>query len=175
MHSHIITTERLLLRPPAAADAEAVFAWAGDPEVNRFQTYPLHTDPEQTRAFLLAAENGEDDTEDDLAFLFVHRSSGQIVGCATAWPEDGGVWELGYTIRRDCWGQGYASEGVRAVIAFAHETLGVKRFAAHHAVDNPASGRVLEKCGLVFDHMGEYAKEDSGVIFPAKFYRLELD
>ena len=41
-------------------------------------------------------------------------------------------------------------------------------------MDNPASGRVIEKCGLTFHYYGEYSKKDGSETFPAKYYRLEL-
>ena len=46
---------------------------------------------------------------------------------------------------------------------------------ANHAVDNPASGRVLEKCGLRFHHYGEYSKFDGSKTFKAKFYNAHLE
>ena len=42
-------------------------------------------------------------------------------------------------------------------------------------MDNPASGRVMAKCGLVFDHFGEYSKLDGSETFQAKSWRLELE
>ena len=55
--------------------------------------------------------------------------------------------ELGYWIGRDWWGQGFASEAVRAVLPLAR-ALGHKRVVAGHFADNPASGRVLAKAGF---------------------------
>ena len=48
----------------------------------------------------------------------------------------------------ECWGQGYATEAARAVVAFGFEELGLNRIYAHHMVRNPASGRVLAKIGM---------------------------
>lgn len=61
------------------------------------------------------------------------------------------------------------------MLAFAGETLGARVFVAEHAVDNPASGRVMAKCRLVFDHFGEYSKLDGSETFKAKSWRLELE
>ena len=85
-----------------------------------------------------------------------------------------GSWELGYNLRNDCWSRGYTTEAAKAILSFAYKELGAKIFTSHHAVDNPASGRVMEKCGLTFRHYGEYSKLDGSETFPAKFYRLEL-
>lgn len=171
MHQYTIETERLILRPLTVADADAVFVWAGDPEVNRFMSYPRHTDIEQTREWLRSVEEAP---EGDLEFGFVRKSDGLLIGSGGAYRRDDGSWTVGYNLRRDCWRQGYAAEATRAILDFAHEKFGAKVFVTDHAVDNPASGRVMEKCGMVFDHFGEYSKLDGSVTFPAKFYRLEL-
>jgi len=56
--------------------------------------------------------------------------------------------ELGYWIGRHWWGQGFATEASRALVAWAFERLGLQRVFARHFASNPASGRVLEKIGM---------------------------
>ncbi len=56
--------------------------------------------------------------------------------------------ELGYWVGRPSWGQGFASEAARELVRYGFEVLGLNRIQAHHMVRNPASGRVLEKCGM---------------------------
>ena len=56
--------------------------------------------------------------------------------------------EVGYSLSRDCWNQGYATEALRAVLRFGFNTLRLNRIEAQHELDNPASGRVMEKCGM---------------------------
>lgn len=81
---------------------------------------------------------------------------------------------IGYNIRYDCWNKGYTTEAMKAVIQFAHHELGVNKICSDHAVGNPASGRVMEKCGLKFHHMGEYSKTDGSAVFKAKYYTLDF-
>ena len=76
---------------------------------------------------------------------------------------------------KDCWNQGYATEAAKAMIDFAYQEFDIHDFGANHAVANPASGRVMEKCGMYFDHYGEYSRFDGSETFPAKFYKLHLD
>ena len=171
MHSVTLETDRLILRPLTVADAEAVFVWASDPKVNRFMSYPLHTNIEVTREWLRSVEQAE---EGDYDFGFVRKSDGLLIGSGGVYDNGDGSWEFGYNLRHDCWGRGYAAEASKTILAFAHREFGAKVFAAHHAVDNPASGRVMEKCGLTFHHYGEYSKPDGSETFRAKFYRLEL-
>lgn len=171
MHQYTIETDQLHLRPLTEEDAEAVFAWVSDPEVNRYMIYVRHTDVEQTKEWLRSIQA----REDDLEFGFVRKSDGLLVGSGGTRPNEDGTWEVGYNLRRDCWGQGYATEATRAILDIARRERGVKVFVSCHAVDNPASGRVMEKCGMVFDHFGEYSKKDGSEVFKAKCYRLELE
>ena len=57
--------------------------------------------------------------------------------------------EMGFWIGVEWWRQGYATEAARAVVRYGFEALGLNRIHAHHMTKNPASGRVLEKAGLL--------------------------
>ena len=175
MHSVTLETDRLILRPLTVDDADAVFVWASDPEVNRYMSYPLHTDVEVTRQWLRSVEQDSEEQAglENYTFGFVRKSDGLLIGSGGIRRQEDDTWDFGYNLRRDCWGRGYTTEAVKAIIDFARGR-GAKVFAAHHAVDNPASGRVMEKCGLTFRHYGEYSKYDGSETFRAKFYRLEL-
>ena len=65
-------------------------------------------------------------------------------------------------------------EATRAMIDFAHREFGVRDFQASHAVDNPASGRVMEKVGCRFDRLSQYSTFDGAETFPAKVWVLHL-
>ena len=176
-HRVVLETERLILRPLTLADAPAVFVWGGDPEVNRYMAYPLERSMADAEAWLREVERA--DGRNDLDFGFVRKENGLLIGSGGVYRKKGtwwrrSWWTLGYNLRRDCWGRGYAAEAARAMVDFAHRKRGARIFLADHAVDNPASGRVLEKCGLVFDHNGQYSKLDDSATFPSKSYRLEL-
>ena len=56
--------------------------------------------------------------------------------------------ELGYSLARPLWGRGYMTEALRRVIAFTFDTMDMNRIEAQHELANPASGRVMEKCGM---------------------------
>lgn len=176
MHSVTLETDRLILRPLTVDDADAVFTWTSDPKVNRYMSYPLHTDVETTRQWLRSVEQDSEVQAalENYTFGFVRRSDGLLIGSGGIRRQEDDTWDFGYNLRRDCWGRGYTTEAIKAIIGFARTQRGAKIFAAHHAVDNPASGRVMEKCGLTFRHYGEYSKFDGSETFRAKFYRLEL-
>lgn len=168
-----IETERLILRPLTLDDAEAEFAWLSDPEVNRYMPYALYSNVEDVTKWLEYAST----TKDEVHFGFERKADGFLIGAGSIGPDEKmpGAWSFGYNLRRDAWNQGYATEAARAMIDFAYREHGVRTFTASHAVDNPASGRVMEKCGLHFDHEGEYSRFDGSKIFPARFYILHLE
>ena len=96
--------------------------------------------------------------------LEAEKSSGGFVGWFVLRPaEDGGMAkmlaegpedaELGYRLKRDAWGKGYATEGSRALVEKGFRELGVGRVVALADKDNVASIRVMEKVGLRFERV----------------------
>lgn len=159
-----IETERLLLRPLVPEDAEAVFLWTGDSRVTEYMNYSTYSDPMQVRQWI--------ETTGGRIFGFVRRSDGQLIGSGDISPHEAeeGYWGFGYNLRYDCWNKGYTTEAVMAMIKYA-AFLGAEKFIAMHAVENPASGRVIEKCGLKFCGFGSYKKQDGSREYKAKVYR----
>ena len=173
-HDHVLETDRLLLRMPSPDDAEMAFVWLSDPKVNRFMPYDLYKTVDEARAWLTDI-NTEPGCE--YHFAFVRKSDNAVIGSGSIGPKESGspLWEFGYNLRSDCWNMGYATEAAGAMIRFAHETFSVRDFGANHAVENPASGRVMEHCGLRFNHFTEYSTFDQTETFPAKAYRMHID
>lgn len=168
----VIETERLILRPLTVADAKAVLSWASDERVSRFISYPGYNDINIAAEWLRSTLC--DETEWNWGFVL--KENGQLIGSGSIGEDNymQGYWGIGYNIRYDCWSKGYTTEAMRAIIAFAHNEIGVNKICSDHAIDNPASGRVMEKLGLKFDHYGEYSKLDGSETFKAKFYSMEL-
>lgn len=168
----IIETERLILRPLTVADASEVLEWASDEHVSRFMSYSCYDDINIAKAWLESLQN---ETK-EYTWGFVLKETGQLIGSGSIGADSymKGYWGFGYNIRYDFWNQGYTTEAMQAIIEYVHKELGINRICAQHAADNPASGRVMEKCGLKFHHYSEYAKRDNSVIFKSKFYTLEL-
>jgi RimJ/RimL family protein N-acetyltransferase len=165
-------TDRLLLRPGWAEDAPALAQAIGDELIVRnLAVVPWPYSLRDAEAFLAAPR-------DPLlpSLLIFERTAGAplLVGsCALGRRASGSV-ELGYWIARPHWGQGFATEAGRALLAIAR-ALGLERLEASHFLDNPASGRVLEKLG--FRSSGLIAPRLScarGTEIPARYFRLEL-
>lgn len=83
--------------------------------------------------------------------------------------------ELGYWFTPDAWGRGYATEAGRAVVQIARHALGLRRLRSGHFLDNPASGRVLEKLGFRATGTVEPRRSAArGTEVPCALYELDL-
>lgn len=164
----ILETERLRLRPLKPKDAETVFAWAGDDRVTEYMNYVTYKSAEQVKEWLRELKP----EEESYTFGFERKSDHMLIGSGSVRRiNEERDWGFGYNVRYDCWNQGYASEAVKAMMEFAVRNFNIKCFMAEHAIDNPASGKVMEKCGLSFSHYSEYAKVDGSRTFRSKFYK----
>ena len=167
-----IETDRLILRPLTVDDAEAVFEWTGDKRVAEYMIYPCHKNIEITREWL----NSLDSLENEYTWGFVRKSDGKLIGSGgIRFRTSENVWSFGYNLRYDCWGNGYATESAKRMIDYVYNKNNAHEFVSEHAVDNPASGRVIEKCGLAFESYSKYTKFDDSATFRSKVYRMKLD
>ena len=82
------------------------------------------------------------------AFRFALIYEGRLIGQADIDEIAGGEGDLGYWLERPTWGAGLASEAARALVEFAFGDLALRRIRSGHAVENVASGRILEKLGF---------------------------
>ena len=142
-----LRTERLLLDAFRDADAARVTALAGNWKVARMTAripHPYSQDlARQWIAGLHAAETSSD------AVTFAIRLSGEPVGAVGLERTEPGRYELGYWIGEPWWGIGIATEAAHRAVRFAAEELSARTIDARYLFDNPASGRVLAKCGFV--------------------------
>lgn len=163
-----LETTRLTLRPLTTADAADVYEFVSDPRVTRFMPYERHTCIETVVEWLRFVETDESEWN----FAMVRKSDDKVIGCCSIGPDahTPNAYGFGYNIRHDCWNKGYTTEATRAMIAYCRDTLRIPCFVSNHAADNPASGRVMEKCGLHYDHDITITSFDGTRSFPGKFY-----
>jgi len=165
-------TPRLLLRPGFPEDAPALFGAISDEAVVRnLAVVPWPYRMRDAEAFLASPRDPV--LPSFLVFERTDREPRLIGSCGLARRASGSV-ELGYWIARQHWGRGFATEAGRALVDIAR-TLGLARLEAGYFVDNPASGRVLQKLG--FEALGITAPRMScarGKEVPARLMRLRL-
>lgn len=78
-------------------------------------------------------------------------------------------------IHKNYWNQGLATEALKEIIQLVFESLNMNMLVALHDVENPASGRVMEKAGMKFSHIDPYAaldEHEEGRISQRAYYRL---
>ncbi|HEX8573852.1 MAG TPA: GNAT family N-acetyltransferase [Allosphingosinicella sp.] len=169
-----IRTERLLLRPGWSQDAPALFGAIADERIVRnLATAPWPYRPGDAEAWL-ATER--DPREPSLLIFRCTNTAPELIGAIGVGRRPTGDLELGYWIARHHWGRGYATEAGRAVLAMARHSLRLRRLSAGHFLDNPASGRVLEKLG--FRSAGKIVPHYSagrGEAAPCRLFELELE
>ena len=165
-------TPRLLLRPGWAEDAPALaHAIADEMIVRNLATAPWPYSLRDAEAFL--AQPRDPAMPSFLIFARTERSATLVGSCGLGRRPSGAV-EMGYWIARAHWGRGYATEASIALIDIAR-ALGFTQLEGSHFVDNPSSGRVLEKLG--FRPLGITAPRLScarGSEAPARLMRLQL-
>lgn len=166
-------TDRLLLRPGWAEDAQALFtAIADEAIVRNLASAPWPYSMADAETFL-ATERGPDSP----SFLIFRRTRGapQLVGTAGLHRHPDGETELGYWIARPFWGLGYATEAAAAIVAVARDGLRLRKLTAGHFVDNPASGRVLQKIGFrPTGQTGQRYSAGRGTAAPCKQFERAL-
>jgi RimJ/RimL family protein N-acetyltransferase len=139
-----IRSERLFLRPGWPEDWSEIFSQIADEAVVRnLSRVPWPYTPEAARQF---AALGQDPRCPHFLITLPSADGVRLVGVVGLSPGFEAA-ELGCWIGREHWGQGYATEALRAVLSLAR-TLGHTRLKAAHFIDNPASARVLHKVGF---------------------------
>jgi ribosomal-protein-alanine N-acetyltransferase len=144
-----LRTTRLLLRDFVLGDLAAVHAYGADPDVVRFMFWGPRTEDE-SRAYLdrmLAAQRASPRTVYELAI--VRREDFALVGGCDLTLDGRGEGDLGYVLARSAWGNGYATEACRALLALGFETLGLRRVFATCDPKNVPSQRVMQRLGML--------------------------
>lgn len=139
-------TERLLLRPGWMEDAPDLYrAICDEGIVRNLATAPWPYALAHAEDFLARKRSPAEPAT--LIFLRT-RAEPELIGGIGFGRKPDGVVEFGYWLARPHWGRGYATEAGRAILAAARDSLRLTRIEAGHFLDNPASGRVLEKLGF---------------------------
>jgi RimJ/RimL family protein N-acetyltransferase len=163
----VLETQRLVLRAPQLGDAKAVAMLANDRRIaENTARIPHPYKPKDAEDFNRSLGQNE------AAFLVTLRDR-TIVGAAGIARLEGQTPELGYWLGVPYWGQGYATEAARAVIDYAFDDLDHEALQAGARVTNPASRRVLEKCGFQWTGVGLYRIRALNSSAPIDRFRLD--
>jgi RimJ/RimL family protein N-acetyltransferase len=169
-----LETSRLWLRWPRMADAQAILRQAGDKVVAETTgTVPHPYPPQAVEPFIFGARKGNALGE-HLVLAITHKARpNELIGVIGIHPREAGLPFIGYWLGKAHWGEGLATEAAQAMIDAAFSLAVAKAVEASARVINPASRRVLEKCG--FRHEGSNLKSlpARGGLFPCDQFRLD--
>jgi [ribosomal protein S5]-alanine N-acetyltransferase len=145
----ILETERMRLAPLAAEDVEHIFPLMRDAEVMAFWDMPESDDPDMIASIV---EGQVEEMAQARAVYWTMRAlpDGEFIGVCDLSEIDRRHKraEVGFMLGRDAWGQGYATEAMQAVIAYA-ATHGLRKLLARTHLGNRRSDSLLEKLGFV--------------------------
>lgn len=148
-----LETERLILRRAVREDAESMFRnWASDPLVTKYLTWPTYETIE-TAHHILDKWVDEYEKPDYYQWMIELKELGEPIGSISVVRQNDRVEEaeIGYCIGSRWWHRGIVSEALAAVIEYLFTEVGMNRIAARHDPNNPHSGGVMRKCGMVYE------------------------
>jgi RimJ/RimL family protein N-acetyltransferase len=151
----VLETERLILRPLRDDDLDALAEMDADPEVMRYIADGSVRDRDEVAA-KLRVMTAHWETHGFGLFALERRDEGDLLGWAGLavpefLPEVLPAVEIGWRLRRRCWGHGYATEAATEAMRFGFDTCGLDRLISIRHVDNTRSARVMEKLGLAYE------------------------
>ena len=169
-----IKTKRLTLRPFCIEDVQAVFNnWASDSEVTKFLRWTAHTDISTTKR-VLESWVSDYSRKNFYQWAIVPSDLGEPIGCIGVVEQDDRISmvHIGYALGKKWWNKGYMSEALEAVIEFFFTQVGVNRIESQHDPNNIGSGRVMQKCGMIFEGTKRQADFSNKGIVDACMYAI---
>ena len=143
-----LRTERLTLRPLRADDVDIVVAYRNDPEVSAFQDWDLPVTRDRVERDIRAHSAWSDILPGQPMNVGIDLGGELIGDLYVGLSEHGGVAEIGFTLRPEFQGKGYAFEAASAVVADLIERLGCHRILGQLSPENQRSARLLERLGM---------------------------
>ena len=172
----MMETERILLRPWRDSDAESLFKYASDPDVGPRAGWPPHKSVEESLEIIRTVFNN------DTTWAIELKETGEAIGaigygpgCDCNLPARDGEPITGYWVAKPYWNQGICTEALRLMLEHIRTMTDIPSLISGHFIDNPASGRVMEKCGFV--PTGETCIDENqymGMDRPIRVLRLEF-
>jgi len=145
-----LETSRLILRKHEMTDAGDIFRnWVTDPEVSRFWGWNPHKNIDETKS-ILAVWIDEYAKLETYHWIIVLKDISQAIGYIylNETNEIDDSVAVHYALSRKYWNQGIMTEACKRVFGFAFSELQAKIIRSRHHADNPASGKVMQKCGM---------------------------
>ncbi|WP_292334598.1 GNAT family protein [Mesorhizobium sp.] len=164
----VLVTERLVMRAPHEGDIAQLVELADNRHVAEMLARMPHPYGEaEARSFLAMTKS----RRAGIAYALTLAGTDTFVGCAGLNATDRGL-ELGYWIGEPHWKKGYATEAAHALVDLAFQRTSIQVLHASTRVINPASRRVIHKCGFQYAGQGMLNSIVAGQV-PVERYRLD--
>ena len=170
-----LETDRLILRMFELSDAEPMYRnWANDPDVTKFLTWPPHDNIKVSSDVL---RDWISQYRNDVFYqwaIVLKENAPEPIGCISnvRMDERIGMVHVGYWVGKEWWHMGITSEALSELICFFFEELKVNRIESRYDPHNPNSGKVMEKCGLVYEGTVKQGDRDNQGICDYSMYGL---
>jgi ribosomal-protein-alanine N-acetyltransferase len=170
-----LETERLILRPPTRADIPDIVRYAGDPRVALKMTRMPH--PYHLGHAVEWLDSIEDDLKNgDAVFAIERKSEPGFIGIISLeLRSDKCSGDVGYWVGVPYWRRGYVTEALREVLRYSFEDRGLLYVGAWHMTGNNASGRVMQKARMKFEHIVRGGCERFGALHDRVNYGVFAD
>lgn len=145
-----LETERLILRRFVETDGPDIYQnYASDPIVTRYVTWNAHESPEDSTLYAKCSHDGMFGA---YQWAVVLKETGRVIGSVglVEVDEDAHTGEFGYVIGQNWWNRGFVTEAMKEMLRYLYLEQGFALITGQHDIRNPASGRVMEKCGFHF-------------------------
>jgi ribosomal-protein-alanine N-acetyltransferase len=154
----VVETERLILRPLADSDVEAIFEYCSLPEVSKYTAFEMHKTLDDSRNFIKYAKDCYQRGLVEPLAITLKENPGKMIG-SVGWfwsSEKNKSIELAYGMSPKYWGQGIMVEACKAIVNQALQKHDIVRIASRCIAENIPSARVMEKLGM--QHEGTQRK-----------------
>jgi ribosomal-protein-alanine N-acetyltransferase len=149
-----IHTDRLILRPIEISDAEAIFAYAKNPNVCKYTLWETHQSIQDSQNYIkdYIFDYYSKEVPEPFGIALKENPKKIIgtVGCFWTSKSAKGM-ELAYAIGEEHWGKGLVAEASKAAMDYCFKEFGLKRIQARCKVENDGSRRIMEKVGMTFE------------------------
>ncbi len=171
----IMESGRIVLRPWREDDAPALYKYASDPEVGPRAGWEPHKSIKESLEIIRTVFHN------DTTWAIELKETGEPLGAMGYLPAEGshlpsrkGEPLVGYWVGRPYWNRGICTEALQLMLGHIREATDIRSLIGSHFIDNPASGRVMEKCGFV--PTGETCIDQTlaGSDSPMRVLRLEI-
>ena len=176
-YNNVMETSRIVLRPWQDSDAPVLYRWASDPDVGPRAGWAPHKSVEESLEVIRTVFKDATNT-----WAIELKETGEAIGamgygpsCECNLPAREGEPLAGYWVAKPYWNQGICTEALGLMIEHIRVTTDIKSLISGHFVDNPASGRVMEKCGFI--PTGETVIDETqyqGAGRPIRVLRLQI-